>query len=167
RYENGRLVKTRLGGDARQITLPDGETVTTVGMPSGELHAARTASRAPFVTATSSFGSVPPMAGVLSALMSIPALRRYLIARLARTPFESAPAPRQHSWGHAVVEWPDGTSREGWLRAGEGMDYTAAVVAEVASRLARGEGKPGAYTPAAVFGPDLATVGGAEFILDR
>jgi hypothetical protein len=58
------------------------------------------------------------------------------------------------------VTWPDGTSREGWLRAGDGMDYSASV----AARLARGEGKPGAYTPAAVFGPDLATAAGGGFV---
>jgi short subunit dehydrogenase-like uncharacterized protein len=170
RYENGRLTRTRLGADARQITLPDGETVTSMGMPSGELHAAWAASHAPFVVATSSFGSVNPairtLLPLLRILLSVPALRRYAVARLARIPLTAAPRPRQHSWGHAVVEWPDGTSREGWLRAGEGMDYTADVVAEIAARLASGEGKPGAYTPAAAFGPDLATVGGATFILD-
>jgi short subunit dehydrogenase-like uncharacterized protein len=44
------------------------------------------------------------------------------------------------------------------------MDFTAAVSAEVAARLARGEGKPGADTPAAAFGPDLATAAGGEII---
>jgi short subunit dehydrogenase-like uncharacterized protein len=170
RYENGRLAATRIGSDVRQITLPDGETVTALGVPAGELAAAHAASGAPFVTAASSFVMVPPavraLLPVVRALLSIPALRRYAIARFARTPFKAAPRPRRHSWGHAIVEWPDGTRREGWLRADEGMDYTVDVVAEVAARLARGEGKPGAYTPAAAFGPDLATVGGAALILD-
>ncbi|MGV9375706.1 hypothetical protein ACWDRB_07825 [Nonomuraea sp. NPDC003707] len=73
--------------------------------------------------------------------------------------------PRRHSWGHAVITWPDGTSREGWLRADDGMDYTAGAAAEIAARLARGEGKPGAYTPAAALGPDLAAAAGGTFIL--
>ncbi|HJP74340.1 MAG TPA: hypothetical protein VJ914_08730 [Pseudonocardiaceae bacterium] len=166
RYANDRLVKTRLGAGTRRITLPDGESVTSTPMPSGELLAAHAASGAPFVTATSSFGSITPAMRAMRLPLTIPALRRAAIARLARTPGKAAPQPRSHSWGHAIVDWPDGTRREGWLRAGEGMDYTAAVVAEVAARLARGEGKPGAYTPAAAFGPDLATVDDAEFILN-
>lgn len=170
RYENGRLTKSRLGADSRQITLPDGETVPAMAVPSGELHAAHAASNAPFVVATSSLGSISPavraLLPILRVLLSVPALHRRAIARIARIEFKAAPRPRAHSWGHATIEWPDGTEREGWLRAGEGMDYTAAVVAEVAARLARGEAKPGAGTPAATFGPDLATVDGATFILD-
>jgi short subunit dehydrogenase-like uncharacterized protein len=166
RYANGRLVTTRLGAGTRRITLPDGESVTSMPVPTGELLAAHAASGAPFVTATSSFASITPAIRALRGLLSIPGLRRIAINRLARTPVKAAPKPRSHSWGHAIVDWPDGTRREGWLRAGEGMDYTAHVVAEVSARLARGEGKPGAYTPAAAFGTDLATVGGATFILD-
>ncbi|MEK8169353.1 hypothetical protein NKH77_04770 [Streptomyces sp. M19] len=68
--------------------------------------------------------------------------------------------------GHAVVEWADGTRREGWLRAGEGMDFTTDVTATVAARLLQGEARPGAWTPAAAFGPDLATAAGGTFVLD-
>ena len=165
-YANGRLTTARLGGK-HTITLPDGETVTSMTAPTAELIAARNASGAPFVVATTSFGSAgSALLPVLRVLVSIPAVRRFAIARMARMRIKAAPRPRQHSWGHAVVEWPDGTSREGWLRAGEGMDYTAGVVAEVATRLARGEGKPGAYTPAALFGAGLAEIGGASLILD-
>lgn len=80
-------------------------------------------------------------------------------------PIKAAARPREHSWGHAVVTWPDGTSREGWLRADDGMDFTADVATEVAVRLSRGEGKPGAYTPGAAFGPDLAVAAGGAFLL--
>ncbi|GLX09166.1 hypothetical protein [Microbispora sp. NBRC 16548] len=45
------------------------------------------------------------------------------------------------------------------------MDYTAEIVAETTVRLARGAGEPGAYTPAAAFGPVLATAAGGVFIL--
>jgi hypothetical protein len=43
------------------------------------------------------------------------------------------------------------------------MDFTVAAAAEVAARLARGEGRPGAYTPGALFGPDLAEAAGGAF----
>jgi len=35
---------------------------------------------------------------------------------------------------------------------------------EVAQRLAKGEGRPGAFTPARLFGPDVALAAGAEFV---
>jgi hypothetical protein len=65
---------------------------------------------------------------------------------------------------HARVEWATGATRDGWLRAGDASDFTAAVTAEVARRLARGEGRLGAYTPGALFGPSLATDCGGRFV---
>jgi hypothetical protein len=85
---------------------------------------------------------------------------------MAGTSVKAAPPPRQHSWGHAVVTWPDGTRREGWLRAGDAMDFTASAVAETAVRLAAGEGEPGASTPAALFGAELAVAAGGTLLLD-
>ncbi|WP_326700397.1 saccharopine dehydrogenase NADP-binding domain-containing protein [Streptomyces sp. NBC_01754] len=169
RCRDGRLVRTGLGADPQVLTLPDGQRVKSAGVPSGELLAARRASGAPFVTVTSALAPASPavraVLPVLAALLSVRALRRLAVRRLARTPVEAAPRPRRHSWGHAVVIWPDGTGREGWLRAGDGMDYTADVAAEVAVRLARGAARPGAYTPAAAFGPGLATAAGGDFVL--
>ncbi|HEV3382861.1 MAG TPA: hypothetical protein VG142_18000 [Trebonia sp.] len=74
---------------------------------------------------------------------------RQAARRRSRSPPRSPPRLRSRarsfrSWGHAVIHWADGTSREGWLRAGDGMDFT----------------------PAAAFGPDLAKAAGATFILD-
>jgi short subunit dehydrogenase-like uncharacterized protein len=170
RYDNGRLVKTRLGADPQQLSLPDGQTAKSAGVPSAELYAAQAASGAPSVTVTSALAPTAPavraLLPLLGVLLSIPALRRLAVRRLARTPLKAAPRPREHSWGHAVIRWQDGTSREGWLRADDGMDYTADVAAEVAAQLARGEGKPGAFTPTAAFDPDLATTAGGTFIPD-
>lgn len=73
--------------------------------------------------------------------------------------------PRQHSWGYALVEWPDGAVGEGWLRVGDGTEFTADVTADVTNRLLRGEGRPGSHTPGALFGPELAEAVGGEFIL--
>jgi hypothetical protein len=46
------------------------------------------------------------------------------------------------------------------------MEFTVSVAVEVTSRLCRGEGKPGAYTPGALFGPELAEQAGGEFIVN-
>lgn len=170
RYDSGRLVNARLGSDVQVHRLPDGQTMKSAAAPAGELVAAHRISGAPNVTVTTGLAPTSAIVRValpaLAALLSIPSLQRLAVRQLAKATLKAAPRPRAHSWGHAVLTWADGTSREGWLRADDGMDYTAAVAAETAARLARGEGKPGAYTPAAAFGADLATAAGGAFILD-
>jgi short subunit dehydrogenase-like uncharacterized protein len=171
RYQGGRLVRARLGSDVERLTLPDGSAVQTIGVPTGELEAAGRASGAPFAVAASS--EVPSGRAIrailpaVAALLSLPALRNVAKRRLARVRVGPSERRREFSWAHARVEWPDGSIREGWLRAGEGMAFTAAVAAEVASRLGRNEGRPGAYTPGSLFGPDLATDAGGQFILEE
>jgi short subunit dehydrogenase-like uncharacterized protein len=169
RYRNGRLVPARLGGDAVRLTLPDGVVVTTAGMPLGELMAAQRASGAPDVIAASSEAPSSPIVRailpVATALLAIGPVREFAIRRLAAVNVAAKPKPREHSWGHAVVRWADGTTREGWLRLGEAQEWTGAVPAEVVGRLLAGAGKPGAFTPAALFGPSLAESCGAEYVV--
>jgi short subunit dehydrogenase-like uncharacterized protein len=170
RYEQGRLVRARLGGDAERLTLPDGSIVQTVGVPVGEVEAARRASGAPFVVAARQAPAGRAARALLPAaasLLSLPALRNAAKRRLARVRVTAQEHSREYSWAHARVQEPDGSTREGWLRAGEGMAFTATVAAEVASRLSRNEGRPGAYTPGALFGPELAVKAGGQFILEQ
>jgi hypothetical protein len=105
------------------------------------------------------------MAPLISALVRIPAVRRFATRRLATVRTKAKARGRPFSYAHARLEWPSGEISEGWLRAGEGMAFTADVAAEVARRLARGEGKLGAYSPGALFGPELALLAGGQFIL--
>lgn len=169
-YENGRLVTARLGADLQHLALPDGETAKSAGAPSGELMAAQRVSGAGSVTVATAMAPTTAIARMIlplvGKLLSIPAVGRFAVRRMAGVKMKAAPMPRRHSWGRAVVTWSDGTSREGWLRADDGMDYTAAVAAETAAALAGGQAKPGAYTPAEALGPDLATAAGGTFILD-
>ncbi len=170
RYRNGRLVKSRLAGDLQYLVMPDGTAATTASAPTGELVAAQLASGAPSVLATSGLVPTSPlMRGILplaGKVVARPRVRKLVQRGLAAVRVKARPRPRPHSWGHAVVRWKDGASREGWLRADDAMDFTVAVMVEVATRLARGDGPPGAYTPAAAFGPDLATAAGGTFVLD-
>ncbi|MFE6483067.1 saccharopine dehydrogenase NADP-binding domain-containing protein [Streptomyces sp. NPDC057757] len=169
RYKNGRMVTARLGADPQHLTLPDGQKVKSAGAPTAELLAAHRASNAPSVTVTTALAPTSPVVRAIlplaAKLMSFPALQRFAVRQLAGAKLKAAPRPRLHSWGHAVITWPDGTRREGWLRTDDGMDYTAAVATEVAVQLAKGEGKPGAYTPAAALGPDIAIAAGGTFLL--
>jgi short subunit dehydrogenase-like uncharacterized protein len=168
RYRDGRLAPARLGGDVRPLRLPDGAVVTTAGMPLGELMAAQRASGAPDVVAASSEAPSSPVARavlpVATALLAIGPVREFAIRRLSAVKVAAKPKPREYSWGHAVVRWADGTVREGWLRVGEAQEWTGAVPAEVVRRLLAGEGRPGAFTPAALFGPSLAEACGGEYV---
>ncbi|WP_309317495.1 saccharopine dehydrogenase NADP-binding domain-containing protein [Streptomyces salinarius] len=169
RYADGRMVTSRLGADLQDLALPDGERAKSAGAPTAELLAAHRASNAPSVTVTTGMAptshAVRAVAPLVGKLLSIEPLRRFALSRLAKAKMKESPAPRRHSWGHAVVDWADGTRREGWLRADDGMAYTASVAASVAARLARGEGRPGAYTPGALFGAGLAEQAGGQFLL--
>lgn len=171
RYDGGRLVRARIGGDPTRLTLPDGAEVTTAIMPLGELVAARRASGAPSVISASSEAPSSPAARAVlplaTALLTVEPVRNLARRGLARVRFKARPRPREHSWGHARAEWADGTVREGWLRLGDAQDFTGAVPAEVTRRLLAGEGRPGAFTPAALFGPSLALACGGEYLLNE
>ena len=166
RYEGGALKRIRLGSDRERLTLPDGSTAETGSVPSGELEAACRASGASYAVAA--FTEVPPpvvraVLPALAALLSIPAVRTLATRQFAR--MATPPPKRSVSWAHARVEWQDGTTKEGWLRAGDAYAFLARTVAGLAVRLARGEGQPGAFTPGALFGPELAVEAGGEFVL--
>lgn len=167
----GRLVRSRVAADYASLTTPDGDVLATASGPSGELIAAWRASGAESVVAASSI--VPANAltrAVLPAVavvFRIPRLARLAARTIARTPVRAQARPRAFSWAHARAEWPDGTVREGWLRAGDGHDFTAAVAAAVAQRLLNGEGRHGAHTPGALFGPELAEAAGGELLVDQ
>jgi short subunit dehydrogenase-like uncharacterized protein len=168
RYRHGRLAPAAIGGSPMRLALPSGEIVTTAAMPLGELMAAQRASGAPNVISASSEAPSSPVVRAIfpavGALLSIRPVREFAIRRLAAVKSPARPRPREHSWGHAVARWADGTTREGWLRLGDAQEWTGAVPAEVVRRLLAGEGKPGAYTPAALFGPSLAEACGGEYL---
>ncbi|MEU0967952.1 hypothetical protein ABZ357_21865 [Streptomyces sp. NPDC005917] len=164
----GRMVRARTGGSAERLTTPDGDVVTTASLGSVELFAAWQASGAPSVIGASALAPAnPAVRAAMSAIggvLRLPGLAGLATRRLARiTTTTAKERPRRSSWGRARVEWPSGRVREGWLRTGEGMTFTVGAVTEVAQRLAKGEGRPGAFTPARLFGPEVALAAGAEF----
>jgi short subunit dehydrogenase-like uncharacterized protein len=168
-YKNGRLVRSGVGSSATTLITPDGTHITAGSVPFGELIAAQRASGAANVVSGSSelpSGTlVSILFAVVSVLSHITPLRTFAKRRLARVQFSARERPREYSWGHAHVYWSDGTEREGWLRAGDAQAYTCMVAVEVARRLLRGEGHAGAYTPAALFGAELAEAAGGTFIV--
>jgi short subunit dehydrogenase-like uncharacterized protein len=168
RYANGRLIRARIAGDPVSLTLPDGTKVVTASMPLGELIAAQRASRAPNVVSASSeapsSAAVRAVLPLATTLLAIAPVRAFARKRLAGVKLKSRERPREYSYGHARLEWPDGTTREGWLQLGDAQAFTGAVPAEIARRLLAGQGRPGAHTPAALFGPSLAEACGARYL---
>jgi len=168
---HGRLVRARAAAHPAQLTTPDGDVLTTRSGASGELIAAWRASNADAVIAATALvpsgaftRSVLP---ALPAVLRLPGVSRLAVSAMARIPLHAEERPRTWSWAHALAEWPPGAAREGWLRIGDGHDFTAATAAEATRRLLEGEGRPGAGTPGALFGPGLAEAAGGTFILDR
>lgn len=170
-YRKGKLVRAPFGSFTEDLKLPDGTTVKTGAASSGELEAARQASGAPFVVSASSVAVVRnalarAMMAAAPMILAIPVLRKRATDSLARRTAASLESGREGgTWAHASVEWRDGTRREGWLRAGTADEFTAAAAAEIAYRLWQNKGRPGAYTPASLFGPNLATDLGGEFLI--
>lgn len=168
RYSHGKLVPARLGSNLQRLVTPDGTTVASAAVPSGELLAARNASGAPDVDFTSALAPTSPMVRpllpLIGRLVKLPAVRSLMIRMMAASKTEDSPRPRPHTWGHAVVDWGDGTRREGWLRADDAMDYTDAVLAAVVTRIAAGDRPHGAFTPAGAFGFTIAAEAGGAFI---
>ncbi|GAB3430474.1 saccharopine dehydrogenase family protein [Actinophytocola sediminis] len=165
----GRLVRARAGGAAERLTTPDGDVVTTASVGGGELFAAWRASGAPSVIGASALVPANPAARAalpaIGGLLRLPGVAGFATRRLAGiTTATATPRPRRSSWARARVEWPGGRVRTGWLRTGEGMTFTVGAVTEVARRLANGDGRPGAFTPGRLFGPEVALAAGAEFV---
>jgi hypothetical protein len=116
----------------------------------------------PRTVVSASRGEVHVAIWLLSVLLRWRPMRDFAVRRLAEV---RAPVPRPGrtaSWTRVRAEWSDGTTREGWLRTGDGMDFTVAVLSEVAARLSSGAARPGAYTPSVLFGPELAEAARAE-----
>lgn len=167
--QHGRLVHAPFAAHPARLTTPDGEVLATASGPSGELLAAWRASGADSVVAASTAAPSNPVLRfafpAISAPFRSPWVARLAVQRMARIRLRAQERPRPSSWAHARADWPDGTVREGWLRTGDGMAFTAAVAADVAQRLLQGEGRPGSHTPGALFGAELAESVGAEIIL--
>lgn len=169
RYRDGQLQRTRHGADHAWIPLPDLPAIQALAVPTGELEAARRASGAGDVLAFSSEvpsgRTVRAVLPVLSAVLSARPIHAWVQRLISRTKLTPPAKSGDVSWAYARLEWSDGIHREAWLRTGEGYTFTAKVAAFTAIRLSEGQGRPGAFTPGALFGVDLARDAGAQIIV--
>src|SRR5262245_7164003 len=70
RYENSALVRAKYGDDPQMLTLPDGSTMVTAAMPTGDLEAARRASGASSAVAASNMAPNSPVARTLMSAVA-------------------------------------------------------------------------------------------------
>ena len=171
RIADSTLAPAPIAGDPITLVTPDGDEVISALMPLGELLAAQRACGAPLIESGSSeapSGMAGSMMRGMMSVMRVGVIRRGVIRMLSGMKVPERPAPRRHSWAHARIALTDGTAREGWLRMGEAGDVTATTAAEVASRLLAGDGAPGVFTPAELFGAGLAeSCGGMYSLVDE
>lgn len=169
RYQGGQLVRNRLGADHIRVDLPSGGTRQAVGVPTGELEAARRASGAGEVVAYSS--EVPSgriarvVLPIMSVALSVNVICRQALRLIERLRLAPPVSPGEVSWAYARLEWADRSNADAWLRTGEGYAFTGEVAALVADGLRNGSASAGAFTPGALFGPTLAVRAGAEILL--
>jgi short subunit dehydrogenase-like uncharacterized protein len=165
RYSQGVLQSCLSGSDQQIITLPDGSTAKSASIASGELEAAYRASKAENVVACfagAPGGPVRFVVPLMASLLAIPGLRQFAIKKLAN--LQGPPAQRKESWAAAHIEWADGSSQRGWLRAGDAYDFLAKTAAYTAQRLFAGATPAGCFTPGTLFGPEIAIRAGGEFL---
>jgi NADPH:quinone reductase-like Zn-dependent oxidoreductase/short subunit dehydrogenase-like uncharacterized protein len=147
----GALTRRAFDDTPLDLVTPDGDSLTSVNFPSGDLFAAGRISGAAAVVAGSC--EVPsgaviryglPVVGLLAHSSRV---RRLMQGQLAKAKLPERARPRPHSYGRVSVTFTDGARQEGWMAAGDAMDFTAAAAAEVVQRLLNGQGRPGAHTP--------------------
>lgn len=164
---SGTLVRSATASRPERLVTPDGDELTTGGGASGELLAAWRASGAAQVVAASTAAPSGALVRrvalpVMNGAIRVPGVAGMLRRIVARVSLPTAPMSRPSSWAHARAEWADGSTRDGWLRVGDGSTFTADVMAETARRLLAGTQPPGAFTPGALFGHEYAELFGAR-----
>jgi short subunit dehydrogenase-like uncharacterized protein len=172
-YRDGILTRTRPGSAFWRIPTPSGSSIGGLGVAVGDLESARRASGAGDVDA---FTAEIPANGVVRAVL--PALAKATRYGPVRKAIEygvgltDSPGPAGKdddyvSLSYAQLNWADGEARAGWLKMGDGYEFSGKVAAAVVLAQLAGEVPPGAHTPASVLGPELAFATGATLVIDE
>jgi short subunit dehydrogenase-like uncharacterized protein len=135
RYAEGQLVAVPLGVGGRTVAFPD-RPRQVIPLPVGDLVAAQRATGAPNVVV---YGDIS--------------------ARSEST--QDAAEMRSYAWAAATTT--SGQCVEARLTMGEGLQASASIAVEVATRVLASPA-PGAWTPGQLFGPQLAEACGAQVV---
>lgn len=173
-YRDGTLVPIRPGSTHWRIPTPAGGALGGIGIAVGDLESAARASGASDVDAFTT--EVPSNALVRAALPALARAARlgpvrraleYVVSLTDSAGPTAGHAADYVSLSYAELDWPDGTTRRGWLKMGDGYEFSGRVAAAVIRAQLAGAVPAGAHTPAAVLGPELAFRAGAELVIDQ
>jgi short subunit dehydrogenase-like uncharacterized protein len=173
-YRDGNLVSIRPGSTHWRIPTPTGDTLSGIGVAVGDVESAARASGARNIDAFST--EIPSNALVRAALPALAKAARFGPIRRALeyvVSLTDSPGPTTGgaagymSLSYAELEWPDGTTRRGWLQMGDGYEFSGRVGAAVVRAQLAGAVPPGAHTPASVLGGELAFQAGAQLVLNE
>ncbi|HXA10904.1 MAG TPA: saccharopine dehydrogenase NADP-binding domain-containing protein [Mycobacterium sp.] len=172
-YRGGALTATRPGAAFWRIPTPSGANMGGVGVAVGDLESARRASGADDVDAYTA--EIPTNAVLRAALPALAKAARWGAIRraleygvtLTDSPGPAADGDDYVSLSYAQLDWANGETRAGWLRMGDGYAFSGKVAATAVRAQLAGEVPPGAHTPAAVLGPQLAYQAGATLVIDQ
>ena len=144
-----------------------------IGVAVGDLASAQRASGADDVDAFTT--EVPTNTLLRAALPAVAKAARFGLVRRALeygVTLTDSPGPAARDDGYvslsyAQLDWADGETRAGWLKMGDGYAFSGRVAAGAVRGQLAGTVPPGAHTPAAVLGPELAYHAGATLLIDE
>jgi short subunit dehydrogenase-like uncharacterized protein len=172
-YRGGTLTATRPGAAFWRIPIPRGTTMGGIGVAVGDLESAQRASGADDVDAFTT--EIPANTLLRAALPALAKVARFGPVRrtleygvtLTDSPGPAARDDEYLSLSYAQLDWANGETRAGWLHMGDGYDFSGKVAAGAVRAQLAGTVPPGAHTPAAVLGPELAYHAGATLLIDN
>jgi len=158
----GRLVRTRLGAQARRQQTPMGAR-TFVPVPTADLVVSAHTTGIQNITASRAVPLPSPVAKLVMPALPVVARAAGKLARRDRQPQPTAGAntPDGYVWAKATTA--DGRNAQCWLRTGEGYAYTARAAVLAVEATLRAE-PLGATTVARAFGSDLSFRAGSELV---
>ncbi len=171
--ENGAIRQVPWAYKRRSVPFRD-KTRTATTIPWGDVSSAYYSTAVPNIAVYMAMPS-HVITGMKIARPLAPLLALKPVQKLLRNRIEAgAPGPDENQrqraksqlWGQVSAR--DGRSVTGTLVTPEGYQLTIATALESAKRVARGDVKPGAYTPSMAFGPRYITeFDGCELQLEQ
>jgi short subunit dehydrogenase-like uncharacterized protein len=158
--ENDKLVEKPSGAAFRTVEFPDGDVVF-VGLPWGDIASAWRTTHIPNISTFMSMGRFAPYALSISRYLR-PLLQSNIVQSSLKSFVRRSVKGPDKEWNETgqsefIAEARDDAGKvcRSYLRAPEAYKLTAMTACEIATRVLKGEGEPGFYTPAGLFGPDF------------
>lgn len=165
--KDGKITRVPFGELTETITYPGGESVSMVSLPWGDIASAYHSTNIPNITVFMNI--IPPLAAKVGYYMG-PVLRagitQYVLRCFVDKFVKGSDKDHRDSTGAefiAVACDNEGNERKAYLRIKNGYTFTQLSAVAIALRVKNGDFKPGFFTPASLYGPDLVlSIDGSE-----